>query len=141
MLIVAGLLGVHAAYGGEEPSADPGGPVAKISLPWDQFLVRADVPVFELACGPDFKRYVLEFGQGSDPTEWHPIAVSTHPRPTDPYAAGKVEWCRDSGGRGNLGVWHAGVTSYRYPGREENFNGVFTVRSMSALARPMSRRP
>ena len=88
MLAAAGLLGVHATYGVAEPPADRGGPVAKISLPWDQSLVRADVPVFGLAYGRDFKRYVVEFRQGSKPTEWHPIAASTHPRRTDPYAAG-----------------------------------------------------
>ena len=97
VLVVARLLGVHGAYGVAEPPPDRGGPVAKISLPWDQPLVRADVPVFGLACGPDFKRYVLELGQGSNPTEWHPIAVSTHPRRTDAYAAGEVEWNSDSG--------------------------------------------
>ena len=87
-LVVTGLLGVDAVCVAQEPPPDRGGPVAKISLPWHQSLVRADVPVFGLAYGPDFKRYVLEFGQGSNPTEWHPIAVSTHPRRTDPYAAG-----------------------------------------------------
>ena len=66
--------------------------------------MRADVPVFGLAYGSDFKRYVLEFGQGSNPTEWHPIAVSTHPRRTDPYAAGKVEWDPDSGAAGRVNV-------------------------------------
>ena len=97
VVVFVGLF-AHAAYGAEQPPAEPGGPVAKkISLLWDQSLVRADVPVFGVAYGPDFKRCVLEFGEGSNPTEWHPVAAATYPRCTDPYAAGNVEWDPDSG--------------------------------------------
>ena len=114
----------HAA----EPGSASAGAVAKISLPWADSLVRADVPVFGVADAPDLKQWRLEFGEGTRPVKWELINAATTPQCVDPWAAGKVKWDPNAGARGNLGVWHTGLSSYHYPGRTENLNGVFTLR-------------
>ncbi len=104
------------------------GPIARISMPYNNSLVRANVPVFGVADAKDFKLYRLEFGEGPDPKEWHVITVSPPPRPSDPWAAGKVKWDPSRGTQGNLGDCHTGLTSYRYFDRYENLNGVYALR-------------
>lgn len=112
----------------EDETAGRGRTSCTLSLPWDDSLVRADVPVFGVADAPDFLRFRVEYGEGADPKEWHAISVSARPQPKDPWTAGQVKWNPDSGGKGNLAVWHTGVSSYNYPGRKENLNGVYTLR-------------
>jgi len=107
------------------------GPVAKISLPWQDSLVRADVPVFGVADAPNLKQWRLEFGEGTKPNRWEVINASARPQRVDPWTGGKVKWNPNSGAKGNLGVWHTGLSTYRYPGRTENLNGVFTLRLTS----------
>jgi len=46
------------------------GLVARLSVPYQNALVRANVPVFGLAYGKDFKEYRVEYGEGSNPSEW-----------------------------------------------------------------------
>lgn len=116
------FLGASSAPGKEA------GPVARISMPWNNALVRANVPVFGVANAPKFKLYRLEFGRGRKPEKWHVIKVSTRPARQDPWAAGKVKWDPNKGANGNLATWDTGLTSYQYGVQEKNLNGLYTLR-------------
>jgi len=107
---------------------DPESLIARLSMPYNNALVRGDVPVFGVAAGTDFDVYRVEYGAGLSPKEWHLIHVSPQPQPSDPWAAGKVTWSRDKGARGNLATWPTGLTSYDYPGQKEGVNGIHTLR-------------
>ena len=71
-------------------------------MPWNNSLVRANVPVFGVASAPNFKLYRVEFGEGRKPSKWRVVKVSTRPQPHDPWAAGKVKWDPNKGAHGNL---------------------------------------
>ena len=106
------------------------GPVAIVSFPYEDALVRANVPVFGLAYGGTFESYKLEFGQGNDPQEWTRFQESTSPQSSDPFAEKKVKWNKDWGTEtGNLGTWQTGLTEYPYGQRwEHNLLGPYTLR-------------
>lgn len=101
---------------------------ATLSMPYDNALVRADVPVFGVATAERFKEYRVEYGLGPAPAAWHLIARSSRPQPTDPWATGKAKWNPNIGVKGNLAVWHTGLTSYTYGTQKENLNGLYTLR-------------
>jgi len=103
-------------------------PMARISMPWNNSLIRANVPVFGVANAPNFRQYRVEFGKGRKPKKWRLIKSSTRPKRYDPWAAGKVKWNPDKGADGNLATWDTGLTSYRYGRQEKNLNGVYTLR-------------
>ena len=102
--------------------------VAAISLPKPNSLLRADVPVFGKAHGPNFKLWRLEYGEGEDPTKWNVIKVGFKPILEDPQAQGKVKWNPNWGAHGNLADWKTGLVSYQYGTQHTNLNGVYTLR-------------
>ena len=88
---------------------------ARISLPYEDSLVRANVPVFGVAWAAEFESYRLEFGEGREPKKWILINESKQPEPEDPWSKGKVVWNRDWGAiKGNLGRWEVGLDEYPY---------------------------
>lgn len=97
----------HAPEPGEE-----NGLVARIDVPYDGSLVRADVPVFGAAGGDGFRTYRVEYGAGRDPDSWTTLATSDRAQETwDP------DELDDSFGitiRGNLGSWDTGLKNYVY---------------------------
>ncbi len=103
---------------------------AQISFPFDEALVRANVPVFGVAWAKEFKSYRLEFGEGRDPEEWTLILFSTQPRPSDLFAQGKLVWSKDWGfPKGNLGTWQTGLDEYDYGQKfKHNLRGEYTLR-------------
>lgn len=101
---------------------------AKITLPWNNSMVRATVPVFGFAGGRDFKAYRLEYGEGRDPKTWIPVSSGTKPWNQDPWSAGQVRWSPNSGASGTLGDWHTGLTSYAYSMWKDNLFGDYTLR-------------
>ena len=104
--------------------------VARMSLPWNNSLVRGNVPVFGVAYGRDFKLWRLEFGEGEEPKRWQTIKVSHKQVTHDPWTAGEVRWDPDWGARGNLYTWETGLTSYEYRSYPwtKNLNGIYTLR-------------
>ena len=102
--------------------------VAAISLPKPNALLRANIPVFGKAHGPNFKLWRLEYGKSEQPTKWNVIKVGFKPILEDPWAAGKVKWNPGWGAHGNLADWETGLVSYRYGTQHANLNGVYTLR-------------
>jgi RHS repeat-associated protein len=108
------------------------GKVAKLVVPYENALVRADVPVFGLAFGKNFREYRLEYGEGTDPAEWIELTRSTTPQ----SEAVTLAAFDDSMGitiHGNLGTWDTGLTNYAYPpthpkGHPIDLNGPYTLR-------------
>ncbi len=104
-------------------------PVATISLPYPNSLVRANVPVFGVAYAKKFKSYRLEFGKGLEPEKWTIINSSTKPEPVDPWVARKVKWNPDWGAFGNLGTLETGLSGF--PHRHDwkhSLVGIHTIR-------------
>ncbi|KPJ57987.1 MAG: hypothetical protein AMS16_00125 [Planctomycetes bacterium DG_58] len=93
--------------------------VAKITLPWNNSMVRAIVPVFGFAGGKNFKAYRQT---------WIPISSGTKPYNQDPWSAGKVKWDPNRGASGTLGNWRTGLSSYRYGDWRENLLGEYSLR-------------
>ncbi|NQT17339.1 MAG: hypothetical protein HQ582_31585, partial [Planctomycetes bacterium] len=104
--------------------------VARIGYPYNHSLIRGNVPIFGVAHAKEFYCYELEFGEGSDPEEWHLIKRSYHPEYVDPYDAGKVKINKNWGmAEGNLGLWTVGLDEYPYgQAFKHNLQGVYTVR-------------
>jgi len=104
---------------------------ARIGFPYDNALVRANVPVFGVAWTKDLESYRLEFGAGHDtPKKWVLIRASKQPQPNDPWAQGKVKWSKDWGAlKGNLGTWETGLDEYPYGQKfRHNLIGPYTLR-------------
>ena len=115
----------------DKEKSKPGGDlVAKISLPWDNSLVRGDVPIFGLACGGDFKEYRLEYGKGECPAEWHTIHVSDVPCEED--ITDEQLALLHKRPFGNLATWDTGLKNFptwnHPPGHPVDLNGVYTIR-------------
>jgi PKD repeat protein len=87
--------------------------VAKIVVPANGNLVRADIPVFGLAFGKQFKSYRLEFGVGNAPSRWLPITSSSRPQ-TGPVTLTDLYESADMTIVGNLGNWDTGLKEYVY---------------------------
>ncbi len=89
------------------------GPVAKIIVPYNNSLVRGDVPIWGLAYGKDFKEYVLEYGYGKNPRRWITIKRGNN-EIKDISQLSSVNFEMVKTVKGNLGVWHTGLNEYRY---------------------------
>ncbi len=108
------------------------GLVARISLPYEDALVRGDVPIFGVACGSQFKSYRVEIGEGREPAQWTTLVASTTPQETDPSPASLVP-SGDESMRGNLATWDTGLKEYVYlpshpADHPVDLKGVYTVR-------------
>ena len=106
--------------------------IGEILIPGNGALVRANVPIFGRAYGHNFKDYRLEFGQGTNPTDWTIIETSTTPQ-TQNVSPNKLYLSADLSIEGNLGTWDTGLKNYVYlPTHPKdhpiNFKGTYTVR-------------
>ncbi len=120
------------AQHGNAQDGPPGDLVAHLSVPYDESLVRAHVPVFGLAYGKDFSGYSVEYGAGRQPTEWVTIATSTTPQMQSVTAA-DLDDSFDITINGNLATWDTGLTSYIYlpshpEGHPIDLKGTYTIR-------------
>ena len=86
---------------------------SKIIVPANGALVRADIPVFGLALGKQFKAYRLEFGEGDSPTQWFTLTTSNQPQAKEVSLAELYE-SADISIKGNLGNWDTGLKEYVY---------------------------
>ena len=122
-LVIAVVAG--ALHGADEPTIK-----ARMSFPFDQALVRANVPVFGVAWAKEFESYRLEFGEGREPKEWVLIRQSRQPQASDPFAEDRVVWSKDWGfPKGNLGTWETGLDEYPYGQKfKHNLRGEHTLR-------------
>lgn len=112
------------------------GLVARLSVPFQNALVRANVPVFGLAYGKDFKEYRVEYGEGSSPSQWHLIAHSSQAKNRDDSVK-ELTNTGDGTIHGNLATWDTGLSNYTYgdeftADHPINLNGVYTVRLVVA---------
>ena len=108
------------------------GLVARISFPSQGSLVRATVPICGLAYGRDFKRYVVELGRGSDPSEWEVLRDSAR-AVTNDIDLRDIVHSGDVSVPGSLADLDAGLKSYvyrpTYPRNHPvNRRGIYTVR-------------
>ena len=108
------------------------GLTAKVDIPLDGSLVRANVPIFGLARGENFKEYHVEYGEGLDPENWKTIATSNTPQTKDVTPA-DLNDSLDITIYGNLATWDTGLTNYVYlPSHPKDhpvdLNGTYTIR-------------
>lgn len=108
------------------------GLVAKISVPYEDVLVRAEVPIFGLAYGDHFKSYRVEVGKGDSPSEWKALFESFRPEIKD-VTHDDLDSSANLPIRGNLATWDTGLTNYVYlPSHPKDHpvlpNGTYTIR-------------
>lgn len=106
--------------------------LAKISVPYEDALVRAEVPIFGLASGEHFKNYRVEVGRGGSPVEWQTVFESSKPQTKD-VTATDMDSSANLPIRGNLATWDTGLTNYVYlPSHPKDHpaltNGRYTIR-------------
>jgi hypothetical protein len=114
------------------PAIIADGLVAKISVPPEDSIVRADVPIFGVAHGEQFKEYRVEYGEGANPTKWNLISKSSNPHNKE-VAVNEIDTSMDLTIHGDLGTWNTGLKNYVYlPTHPKDdpvdLNGVYTVR-------------
>ena len=101
---------------------------AKIEIPYQDSLVRGDVPVFGKACGKDFKEFLLDYGQGKDPKDWTLINRSDIAQKDYKSSVGVDITAFGKTIDGNLGTWDAGLDEYKYGKHPVNLSGIYTLR-------------
>jgi hypothetical protein len=109
------------------------GLIAKIAVPYDGALVRANVPIIGLAYGEAFKEYRVEYGEGADPRNWTLITMSAEPQINAPTLKDLTNSSPDMTVHGNLATWDTGLKSYVYlpyypPDHAMDLNGKYTLR-------------
>ncbi len=104
--------------------------IAKISVPYEDSLVKGWVPVFGLACGKDFKQYILEYGEGKEPAAWMPIITSSSPQSVDVVPDRLISG--DTTIFGNLATWETGLSNYIYGKWSVDLSGTYTLRLTTA---------
>jgi len=122
----------HAVMTTTSTFKNENGLVGEILVPFDGALVRANVPIFGRAYGKNFKEYRVEYGEGSNPTEWIVLNTSQTPQthnviPDDLYQSADLSI------EGNLSTWDTGLKNYVYlpthpPDHPVDFKGTYTVR-------------
>ena len=106
----------------------------KITVPIKDALLRSDIPIFGVAGGENFKAYRVEYGLGSNPSEWHLIEESTIPQPTCDIGFAEAMFMQgDLDIRGNLATWNVGLKNWVHlpwhpPEDPTDLNGVYTIR-------------
>ena len=107
---------------------------AKITVPVNGALVRADVPVFGVAAGSSFQEYRVEYGSGVNPTGWRLIAQSSVPQPRTEVGLSEMRLMQgDLDIRGNLATWNTGLKNWVHlpwhpPEDTTDLNGIYTLR-------------
>jgi len=107
---------------------------AQIRVPWENCLLRADITIFGLACGKNFKSYWVEVGEGKNPSEWHLIESSTIPQQTCDIGLAEMKLMQgDIDIRGNLATWNTGLKNWAHlpwhpPEDNTDLNGIYTIR-------------
>ncbi|MDR4484686.1 MAG: RHS repeat-associated core domain-containing protein [Nitrospirales bacterium] len=87
--------------------------LASIEIPYPDSLVRADVPVFGLAYGKNFKSYRVEVGEGFNPQDWSILNESTAPQMKS-VAGYDLDDSLNLTIHGNLATWDTGLKNYVY---------------------------
>lgn len=102
--------------------------IAKIEIPYNDSIVRADVPVFGKAYGEDFKEFILDYGEGKDPKNW--ILINKSDIPQTEYNPSALQAMTSFGKTidGNLGTWRTGLDEYKYGVHPANLSGAYTLR-------------
>jgi Tol biopolymer transport system component len=96
--------------------------VAAIHTPGAYSLVRGtQVPIVGEAYGNMFERYVLEYGEGVDPSTW--ITITESPFPSVALPGGNLKLFNP----GNLANWDTGLNEFK-PWDEAGLNGLYTLR-------------
>jgi len=122
-----------SAAGDARPSASAGDLTARITTPTDGCLLRSDIPIFGMAAGDDFQRYRVEYGEGSNPAEWHLVSESDKPQETCPDFK-DLSWMQGTLNiTGNLATWNTGLKNWEHlpwhPAEDPtDLNGVYTIR-------------
>ncbi|MBW2661547.1 MAG: hypothetical protein JRD93_06080 [Deltaproteobacteria bacterium] len=116
----------------KETTVSSYGLTAKIEVPYQDSLVRGNVPVFGLAYGKNFKEYRVEYGEGRDPAEWITVAASSIPQAIEVNPS-DLDDSYDLTIHGNLATWDTGLKNYVYlPSHPKdhpvNLKGTYTVR-------------
>lgn len=99
---------------------------AKIEFPYENALVRADVPIYGFAYGKLFKKYRLEYGKGKSPNKW--ILFTENNKPVTEGVKGYKFTPGIGPIKGNLGTWETGLDSYCYKDYDKDLSGIYTVR-------------
>ncbi len=107
-------------------------PVAQIAVPNDNALVRANIPIFGKAYGKEFKAYIVEYGTGIAPSEWHLIQTSNEPQAKN-ITPNDLDDSLDITIHGNLATWDTGLKNYVYlPSHPKDhpidLKGTYTIR-------------
>lgn len=104
--------------------------VAHVSAPRPGNLVRASVPIYGVAGGASFARYVIEAAPISAPDSWALVAEGVEPETTDVVPENLMSG--DAPIIGNLGSWPTGLTEYPYPfdpnARDLGVDGAWVLR-------------
>jgi RHS repeat-associated protein len=105
---------------------------AKFSMPYENCLIRANVPISGYAYGKNFKEYRVEYGVGKNPSEWIHIYTSTQPQ-TKAISLQDLDDSLDLTIHGNLGTWDTGLKNYVYlPSHPKDhpidLKGTYTIR-------------
>jgi hypothetical protein len=87
--------------------------IAKILSPGADVLLRGDVPVYGIAGGPAFQKFVLFYGKGESPSSWIPVFESSR-EARDPGSLVMYKSDFNKMAAGNLGMWQTGLTEYPY---------------------------
>lgn len=108
------------------------GLVAMISVPCEDSLVRANVPIFGQAHGKAFKEYRVEYGAGENPSEWFLIYTSTKTQRKE-ITSDDLDDASDLTLHGNIATWDTGLKNYVYlPSHPQDhpidLKGTYTIR-------------
>ena len=100
--------------------------IAKINVPKKGALTRGQVPIFGIACGRNFKKYIVEYRKKDYQNDWKVVEKSTIPKVSwtdmEDFAIG------DETIYGNLATWDTGLTNYYYYDTEVDLSGPYLVR-------------
>ncbi|MBW2740860.1 MAG: RHS repeat-associated core domain-containing protein, partial [Deltaproteobacteria bacterium] len=107
--------------------------MARIKAPWTNSLLRSDIPIYGISSGKAFSRYRVEYGKGSEPTEWYLMEKSNKPQAKSPDFK-NISWMQgDLDLKGNLATWNTGLKNWVHlpwhPTEDPtDFNGIYTIR-------------
>lgn len=103
--------------------------IAHINVPYQDSLVRAEIPIIGSAAAQEFKEYWVEYGEGENPAEWKELNHSINEilikrRDIDSRGKGTMF--------GNLGTLDTGRQNFKYTYHNcingPGLNGIYTIR-------------
>ncbi len=100
--------------------------IAKIDVPVSGALVRAQVPIFGIACGRNFKKYFIEYAKQDTPNEWVKIEESTISKADKTQIQDLA--IGDETLHGNLATWDTGLKEYYYYDTDVDLSGSYILR-------------